>query len=218
MSTENNDSENTEDNIEIEVKNTQSVREKAKAEAKKAKEAMATKDVRMLEKEVNELTQKLEKAQADAEESRKKAQYAMAEAQNTLRRSEKSIADAHKYGTEKFAKELLDVVDGLERGLEAANADTASVESIKEGMDLTYKMILNMLDKFNIKQINPQGEDFNPACHEALTMQVSDEVAPNKVLTVIQPGFSIGDRVLRHAKVIVAKAGENNSPKIDEKA
>ena len=218
MSAENNGPENNEENIEVEVKNTQSVREKAQVEAQKVKNAMASKDLRALEQEVKELTQKLEKSQADAEENLKKAQYAMAEAENARRRSRLDIENAHKYGTEKFAKELLDVVDGLDRGIEAAKMDTASIESIREGMDLTYKIILNMLDKFDIKQINPIGEDFNPAFHEALTMQESAEVAPNKVLAVIQPGFSIGDRVLRHAKVIVAKGGENNSPKIDERA
>ena len=158
------------------------------------------------EESIESLKQQLEVAQIKAQESFDGLLRSKAEAENVRRRAKIDIENAHKYGSEKFARELLNVLDGLERGLEVTEGDSEQVKSIREGMELTYKMFLDVFDKFGIKMINPAGEPFNPNQHEALTMQESADVAPNTVLTVVQRGFTIYDRVLRPARVVVAKA------------
>src|SRR5690606_24577119 len=114
---------------------------------------------------------------------------------------------AHKFGIEKFAKDILLVLDSIEHGLEASSKVTEpQVESVIEGMKLTHKMLLGTLENFGIRMLDPLGEPFDPAKHEALTMQPSDEYQPNTVMNVIQKGFLLHERVLRPARVIVAKA------------
>lgn len=143
---------------------------------------------------------------------------ARAETDNIQRRSRVDVENAHKYSTEKFARELLMVVDSLEMGLDASSKipETEAVKSVREGMNLTFKLLLDIMSKFGAKQTNPIGETFDPAIHEAIQIQASNEVEPNKILIVAQKGFTLYDRLLRPARVIVAKAPENI--KVDKQA
>lgn len=159
--------------------------------------------------DIEQLQKQLETAESALKEANDKMLRSMADAENIRRRASLDVESAHKFGVEKIARELLNVVDSLESGLETvAEPDQAQLQHLREGMQLTHKLLLDTLAQFQIKQINPQGEAFDPRQHEALTTQPSADVAPNTVLTVVQKGYMIHDRVLRPARVVVAKAPE----------
>ena len=168
--------------------------------------------------DISSLKKSLEDAVSKAQDSYENMLRAKADAENARRIAKTEVEKAKKYGVERFAKEILNVLDSLELGLKIDVGDNEQVKAMREGMELTYKMVLDILDKFGIKLVNPMGESFNPALHEALSMQATDEVAPNKVLTVVQPGFIIYDRVLRPARVIVSRANEQQEKQTKEKA
>ncbi len=126
---------------------------------------------------------------------------AKAETENVRRRAQDDIAKASKFAIERFAGELLAVKDSLEAGLAAENP---SVESLKSGTELTLKQLVAAFEKSALKEINPAGEPFNPNFHQAISMIESEQEA-NTVVTVLQKGYLIADRVLRPALVIVAK-------------
>ena len=128
---------------------------------------------------------------------------AQAEMENLRHRSEKDLESAHKFALEKFAAELLAVKDSLELGLNATDAD---VDKLREGSELTLKMLSQALPKFNINDVDPMGEVFDPNHHQAMTMQETAEHTPNTVIAVMQKGYLINDRLLRPAMVVVAKA------------
>lgn len=138
---------------------------------------------------------------------------AKADEENSRRRLRLDVENAHKYGIEKFARSMLNVLDSLERGIESSNkiettenpANDLIINSLKDGMDLTLKLLLNNLEEFGIKMLNPIGEAFNPMYHEALSIQKQENVPDNSIINVIQKGFMIHDRVLRPARVIVSK-------------
>jgi len=118
---------------------------------------------------------------------------------------------ARKFALEKFANELLPVRDSLEMGLDAAAKDDANIDSIREGTDLTLKMLSSAMDKFQLVALEPLGEAFDPERHQAMTMQESAEHAPNTVMAVMQKGYTLNDRLLRPALVMVSKAAEPNA-------
>lgn len=153
-----------------------------------------------------EATVLLEDARAKADEHWNLYLRSQAELDNVRRRAEKDLESAHKFGLEKFANEMLPVKDSLELGLAAVeeNSDEA-VEKLREGTELTLKMLTSALEKFGIKEINPVGEAFNPEQHQAMTMQESAEAAPNSVLVVMQKGYLLNERVMRPALVVVSK-------------
>ena len=132
-----------------------------------------------------------------------KSVRAIAELDNVRRRAEREVANAHRYGLEKLLSSLLPVVDSLEEALRLADlhADTA----MHEGLDLTMKLFLDVLAKYDVQQLNPQGEPFDPQQHEAMSMQASQDVPSNTVLVVFQKGYKLNDRIIRPARVIVAK-------------
>lgn len=156
---------------------------------------------------VEDPTMLLEDARAKADEHWNLYLRSQAELDNMRRRAEKDLESAHKFGLEKFANEILPVKDSLELGLAAVeeNGDEA-VEKLREGTELTLKMLSSALEKFGIKEINPVGEAFNPEQHQAMTMQESAEAAPNTVLLVMQKGYLLNERVMRPALVVVSKA------------
>lgn len=156
---------------------------------------------------IEKLQQDLQTAESALKEANDKMLRSMADAENIRRRASLDVEGAHKYGVEKIARELLNVVDSLESGLETvAEPDQIQLQHLREGMQLTHKLLLDILAQFQIKQINPLGEIFDPKQHEALTTQSSTEMEPNRVLTVVQKGYVIHDRILRPARVVVAKA------------
>ncbi|WP_303291078.1 nucleotide exchange factor GrpE [Marinobacter sp. SS5-14b] len=144
---------------------------------------------------------------------------AQAEMQNVRRRAEVDVEKAHKFALEKFVKELLPVADSLEKAVESTEGhDNAGdlVASIREGVEMTLGLFMNSLKKFNVEQLNPVGEPFDPQQHEAMSMVPAPDAEPNSVVAVVQKGYLLNGRVVRPAMVVVAKA--EDAPKIDEQA
>ena len=166
------------------------------------------------EQQIEQLTLQLADAQKLAESHREASLRSKAETENIRRRTEREVTNASKFALEKFAKEILGVVDSLERALEHPAEDEGQ-KAMHEGIELTYKLLTDTLKKFSIEQISPLGEDFDPALHEAMVMQESDEHDANSVMQVIQQGYQLSGRLIRPARVIVAKGKPTD---IDQKA
>ena len=130
---------------------------------------------------------------------------AAAEVQNIRRRADQDVEKAHKFALEKFATDLLAVLDSLERGIEVSDATDEAIRPMREGMELTYKLFLDTLKRFKVERLDPQGEPFNPEQHQAMAMEESAEAEPNSVLKVFQCGYSMSGRLLRPAMVVVSK-------------
>lgn len=143
--------------------------------------------------------------QADVEEARDAALRAQADAQNVKRRAEQDVEKARKFALERFAGDLLPVVDNLERALEAASDDEAA-RPIVEGVELTLKSFLDAIGKYSIEQLNPEGEPFDPQVHQAMSMVENPEVEPNTVIAVVQKGYTLNGRLVRPAMVMVSKS------------
>lgn len=160
----------------------------------------------------------LQDAQAKADQHWNQLLLARAELENVRRRAERDIEGAHKYALERFVNELLPVKDSLELGLAAAG-EGPDVAKIREGMELTLKMLATALEKFGVKAIDPKGEKFNPELHQAMAMQEVKDMEPNLVLTVYQKGYTLNDRLIRPAMVVVSRpaAGAQTKPPVDEK-
>jgi len=150
------------------------------------------------------LEEMLKEAERKAQEHYDAWMYAKAEGENIRRRAIEDVSKAQKFAVERFANEMLAVKDSLEAGLAV---ETATVESFKGGMVLTLKQLSGVLDKFNISEINPLGEKFDAHKHQAIGMLDSDQPA-NTVVSVMQKGYTLNDRVLRPALVMVSKAKE----------
>lgn len=132
---------------------------------------------------------------------------AQAEIQNMRRRCEADVEKAHKYALERFSVDLLPVVDNLERALAAVTEQKdEQTRALSEGVELTLKGFLEILAKFNIQQIAPQGEPFDPQLHQAVATVPNPQVEPNTVIEVMQKGYSLNGRVIRPAMVVVAKS------------
>lgn len=131
---------------------------------------------------------------------------AQAEIENIRRRAEMDVEKAHKFALEKFANELLPVIDSLERALEVADKTNPELASMIEGIDLTMKSLLNAVGKFGVEVVGDTNVPFNPDVHQAMSMMESEDVAPNHVMMVMQRGYTLNGRLLRPAMVAVAKA------------
>lgn len=152
-----------------------------------------------------DLQKHLAEAEARAQESWDKLLRVQAEMENVRRRAERDVESAHKYALEKFAAELLPVKDSLEMGLAAAQNADADIDRLREGTELTLKMLGDVLAKFGIRVLDPLDEPFNPDFHQAMSMVASPDKAPNTVVAVMQKGYTLNDRLLRPAMVMVAK-------------
>jgi molecular chaperone GrpE len=154
------------------------------------------------EQELTVLRAELDAARKEAAEATLRAQ---AELQNVRKRLERDADNSRKYILEKFAGELLAVVDSLDRGLGSLNAGEEALKPAREGMDLTLKLLKDTLRKFEIEEIDPKGQAFNPQLHEAVAQIPNAEVAANTVIDVMQKGFSLSGRLLRPAMVVVSR-------------
>src|SRR6185312_6334172 len=143
----------------------------------------------------------LEKAENAAQEHRDAWLRAKADADNIRKRAQSDLANAHKYALENFPAELVPVRDSLEAALTTRNA---TPEALKSGVELTLKQLTGAFEKFSIREINPLGEKFDPHKHQSINMVESD-AEPNTVVTVLQKGYSLNDRILRPALVSIAK-------------
>jgi len=141
-----------------------------------------------------------------------------AEAQNSIRRAEQEVDKARKFALEKFAGDLLPVIDSLELALAHSSAEDEQVKTIRDGVELTLKMFQDTLKRYNLEAIDPHGQPFNAEHHQAMAMQESADVEPNSVLNVFQKGYLLNGRLLRPAMVVVSKAPAAPQPSIDEKA
>jgi molecular chaperone GrpE len=153
-----------------------------------------------------ELSGMLEDARSKADEHWNQCLRLQADIENLTRRAERDVANAHKYALDRFAQDLLPVRDSLEMGLSASVQENTDPEKLREGVELTLQMMTGVLEKFGITEVNPENEAFNPDFHQAMSMQERDDVAPNTVVTVVQKGYLLNERLIRPAMVIVSKA------------
>lgn len=152
-----------------------------------------------------QLVEKLSQAEQQSQEYKNNWLLAQAEIENLRRRTEKEITNAHKYALEKFAYEILAVVDNLERSLAAKAVDNGESKDFYVGIELTLKSLLETLQKFGITVIDPIGEAFDPEKHTAITTREVEGEKQNTVVEVIQKGYWLKDRLLRPALTVVAK-------------
>jgi molecular chaperone GrpE len=156
-----------------------------------------------------ELGTLLEDARNKADENWNLCLRLQADLDNLHKRSERDLANAHKFALERFAQELLPVRDSLEMGLATAAGEQVDPARLQEGVELTLQMFTTALGKFGITELNPQLERFNPDFHQAMSMQERTDVEPNTVVTVVQKGYLLNDRLLRPAMVIVSHAPQD---------
>lgn len=157
---------------------------------------------------IETMRQQLDTAKQEAKNHWESLLRKQADYENLQKRVQRDLDNTRKYALEKFAGELLSIKDSMELGLEAALKPETQLDTVKEGIALTLKMLTDAMAKFDILEINPQGQKFDPHWHEAMVMQPSTEVEAGNVLHVHQKGYQLNDRLLRPARVVVAKAVE----------
>ncbi len=154
---------------------------------------------------IMELEAQLAAAEDKVTEQKDSVLRARAEMENVRRRSDLEVDKARKFALERFAGELLPVIDNLERALESADKENETLKPMVEGVELTLKTMVSTVEKFGLECINPQGEAFNPEFHQAMSIQESPEHESNTVMMVMQKGYQLNGRVVRPAMVMVAK-------------
>lgn len=157
-------------------------------EALKEQLALATAEIADLQKQLAEMQPR-----------------AQAEIQNMRRRAEQDVEKARKFALEKFTGELLPVVDSLERAIESCQSEDEATKALREGVEMTLKLLLDGMGKFNVEMVDPQGEAFNPEHHQAMSMVEAPDAQPNTVVAVMQKGYLLNGRLVRPAMVMVAK-------------
>lgn len=155
---------------------------------------------------IAELEAQLEAAQQTSLEERERAVRAVAEMENLRRRAAQDVEKAHKFALEKFAAELLPVLDNLERAIELADKESEALKPMIEGVELTLKSMQSSVAKFGLVALDPQNQPFDPNAHQAMSMIENAELAPNTVIAVMQKGYELNGRVIRPAMVMVSKA------------
>ncbi len=170
-----------------------------------------------LEVTIESLQAQLQKASEEVEGFKDAALRAQAEMENVRRRSAKDLENAHKYGLERFVNNLLPVIDSLEKAIEsAAQAEQEGAnKAVIEGVGLCHKMLVDVLIKEGVVVVDPMGEPFDPNVHQAMSVVENPDVEPNSVVAVVQKGYTLNERLVRAAMVMVSK---DVSPQIDEKA
>lgn len=150
------------------------------------------------------LHEEIESLKQQAADHLDKALRAQAEMENLRKRSAREVENAHKYGMDRFIRELLPVIDSMELGISASD-NSGDITGLREGMDLTLKKFLDVLNKSGVEVIDPQGEKFNPELHEAVSVQAADSGQAGTVIAVMQKGYSLNGRLVRPAMVVVAQ-------------
>ncbi|PCS23645.1 nucleotide exchange factor GrpE [Candidatus Enterovibrio escicola] len=163
---------------------------------------------------ISELEVALEISEEKVKEQQDTLLRARADIENIRRRTELEIDKARKFALERFANELLPVIDNMERALEMADGENEELQPMLEGVELTLKTMKITVERFGLIELNPEGEPFNPELHQAMSIQESVDHAPNTVIFVMQKGYALNGRVVRPAMVMVSKAAEAN---VDEK-
>ncbi|MGK3143369.1 nucleotide exchange factor GrpE [Pantoea sp. C2G6] len=166
-------------------------------------DAETTAEVDPRDERIAQLEAELAQSQTGVRDAQLRAQ---AEVENIRRRAEMDVEKAHKFALEKFANELLPVIDSLERALEMANKEDTQLAPMIEGIELTLKGLLGAVRKFGVEVVGETGVPFNPEVHQAMSMMESEEHEPNHVMMVMQRGYTLNGRLLRPAMVAVSKA------------
>jgi molecular chaperone GrpE len=195
----NNDTEtsNTDAGAEIEVTGTeQAVDDGAQGAAEISADAAR----------IAELEKALAVAEAKVDAQKDSVIRAKADVENIRRRSAKDVEKAHKFALEKFANELLPVLDNLERAIQFSDKENEAIKAIVDGVELTHQSFISSVEKFGMEVVDPQGETFNPERHQAMSMQENADVKPNSIIAVMQKGYVLNGRLLRPAMVMVSKA------------
>jgi molecular chaperone GrpE len=180
----------------------------AQAAASKPSDTQAGEEERMRNEEEGlfdseaDLEAQIRDAEKRAQESHELLLRVRADMENLRKRTQKDLENAHKYGIEKFVAELLPVMDSMEMGLAA---EDVTVESLREGMELTRNMMQKALEKFGVEAVDPMNERFNPDHHQAMSMQPAADVEPNTVIGVMQKGYLLNNRLVRPAMVMVSR-------------
>ncbi|MBD1228861.1 nucleotide exchange factor GrpE [Xenorhabdus griffiniae] len=167
-----------------------------------AEQADAPETESIVDPRVAELEEQLKQAQVNERDAMLRAR---AEIENIRRRTEQDIEKAHKFALEKFANELLPVIDNLERALDAADRTNETLLPMIEGIELTLKSFIDSVGKFGVEVVSDINVPFNPEVHQAMTMMESDQHEPNQVMLVMQKGYTLNGRLLRPAMVAVSK-------------
>ena len=157
-----------------------------------------------VEADINQLSDKLADYENKLGEMREVLLRERAEIENQRKRLQRDLEQARKFANERLLGDLLPVCDSLERGLAVENADA---KALREGMDLTLKALIKVAEKNGLKQLDPMGQPFNPEVHQAMAMVDAPGQAPNTVVSVMQKGYVLNDRLLRPALVAISKAG-----------
>lgn len=152
------------------------------------------------------LQEALEEANRQASDNWDRFMRAQAELDNVQKRNRRDLENARKFALEKFVIELLAVRDSLEMGLAHTKGEDVDPDKLREGSELTLRMLMQVMEKFSVDEIDPAGEAFDPKVHEAVAMVPSAEVEPNSILEVHQKGYLLNDRLIRPARVVVAKS------------
>ena len=153
-----------------------------------------------------QLTSLLEEVQAKADENWDQLLRVRAEMENLKRRHANELEKAHKFALDGFVRELLQVRDSLELGHDAARDEGTDVAKLREGTELTLKLLVSVMGRFGVEQLDPQDKPFDPEYHQAMTTQPTADIVPNTVVRVIQKGYLLNGRLVRPAMVIVAAA------------
>ncbi|MBE8595897.1 nucleotide exchange factor GrpE [Xenorhabdus sp. BG5] len=167
-----------------------------------AEQADAPETENVVDPRVAELEEQLKQAQTNERDALLRTR---AEIENIRRRTEQDIEKAHKFALEKFANELLPVIDNLERALDAADRTNEALLPMIEGIELTLKSFIDSVGKFGVEVVCDTNVPFNPEVHQAMTMMESDQHEPNQVMLVMQKGYTLNGRLLRPAMVAVSK-------------
>lgn len=155
--------------------------------------------------EVAVLRESLETANASVDDLKNRMLRMQADMENTRKRLDQKADDARRYGQKSMIEELLPVCDSMEMGVAAASEEGAEIGKIREGYELTSRMLSQLLVKFNVEEVNPVGEKFDPDLHQAMSMQEGTDQDANTVVAVMQKGYTLNSRLIRPALVMVAK-------------
>lgn len=154
-----------------------------------------------LENEISELKNEIEELNEKNNELKDLSLRTAAEKQNIIKRTDQEVTKARKYGSQKLLADIIPVIDSLELGIKNAEDENEHTE----GMIMTLSILMKILEKHGVKQINPENEEFNPEFHEAMSTISDNNVKPDTIVTVLQKGYLLEDRIIRAARVIVAK-------------
>ncbi|MFP3029064.1 MAG: nucleotide exchange factor GrpE [Arsenophonus sp.] len=186
---------------EKELKKSQ--RNEVKEQVIETEQTLSSTEEILIDPRISELEKQLLEAQ---KREREVLLRAKAEVENIRRRTDQDLEKVHKFAIERFANELLPVIDNLERAIEVINLEKAESISMLKGIELTLKSFLAAVGKYGIKVVAEKNVPFNPELHQAMTMIDSQECEPNQVVDIMQKGYTLNGRLLRPAMVIVSKA------------